>query len=315
MRLRDMLAILEENLPSLHLEWTPRNLADGRGGRTANVPRTRVVEALRNLETLPFLGEEIRTVFSRFHEVLDGPLPELVGENNQLNQFMGELGFVVAVAKGMRDALQVALPPEDELTVHFKLPRLETIDDLARALRELQAILNIEPIVDRFNSRPTLKGFDTGSCWVTIGMETADARALMLLLFTGALYLLRMRLAAAQSRRQMLEHATPDEVRILEGAFEKQDEREFAEVSQHMLPSDAKPSELAGVREGLKHMTGLVERGAEVHPALGAPKPIQEQFERAMALRRVIRRDDGLGLELPPARLVLLGAKDDEPEE
>lgn len=288
MRLRDMLNVLQRELPRLQFKWESVTLPGNEPGRRAERTLRDVLEALDELEELPFLRTSIETLKLKHLALLEGlALRPLTGTVNAFDPFVGDLSRITELAMGVGAAFESVLPPEDANSVTVKLPAVADLDELAKFVRELQLVFN-QPILTRFGSHPKFDGFDTGSCWVTFGMETKEATIFMVLLFGSALYLLKQRRDARPMRDAQLAAADPTDVPVLEKVWERQDDQAVDKAVQLALPDGTTPEELNGARIALKQLTGMAERGVELLPASNATQPIQEQFAEVMAIQRLI---------------------------
>ena len=202
-------------------------------------------------------------------------------------------------ASGLLSSISDQLSGEELDSISVKLP-----DD-----RNLKTIINdlssIEKAISQVTVNPTINGkvevntWEPGSLWIEIYLGCAAATSLI-----GSLAWASMVVRKKQQEARIFEqYARGLELKndglssLLEGqrsAIELQIESEALALDDEYFSAEkADPERIQRLQYAIKEFSKLIERGAEIHPALSAPESVKNLFPsmiNPMAIESKIHR-------------------------
>lgn len=282
MRLREVQTILLKHLPPLaSVEMTPEQIAPGQVGM-----RVRGLAELRRavvaLAKVTALDAEIGRVGD--HALVGGS----VGDSLYVDAGTAEgLGVLLRRAHDIGTrllvALRAALPQEEPLSVAFRLPNVTGLSDLTCAAKEIEDVFAQTLAVGGHGSARVI-GFDTGSMHIEIGLDTAEALALISAMVTMATLYFRNRAKILEQREAARKHSAAADWPVVERTFQTMISVAREESVTGAAPAQASPEERARLGAAIEKMADLMEHGADVVPALNAPPEIRKKYETARGL-------------------------------
>lgn len=281
MRLQEMRAIIRANIEKVPIEV--QGVAAPNMTRVSKIPRLR--QAVMELKKIAALRPYCDRVEK--NQFFNSAVEDVIVDSATANDIVTSSGQLRIYASGILNALDQALPPEDNRALNIKLPAIKDIAELRALIGEIALVFD-QPAKEFFGEAVTFQGFDTGTSWLVVipGSE-------FLLNFVGRLLdriqkyrseVLQLRMAeeTLRSRRIANDHrlAIQGSIETVLGAVATDlantlTAETVPESPKHLSESDknqARNSALAAICQ----MSKLLDKGVEVHPSLNPPTEIQK---------------------------------------
>jgi hypothetical protein len=268
MRLREVQAVLQHNLPRLNVETRSQTTPAGQPGFIVlNVSTVR--DAVNRLAEIPgFIAEVGALKDEPLLKIPDGAVVDQASVSN----LQSRIQVVVTGGGRLLDVLGRAVPPQDPLTLSVKLPPTYTLAELNDWIERLKQVLDdcARRVV---NDGVRFSNFDSGSNWLELIAATK-------LVFWFVWGLLRV---AQKYRLEELRALRAEETLKAMSTTGSHMEDVRKSIDDHLkLHLEAYAEEVRAERDAPKETVGhimiaienlsvLYARGAEVHRALGAP--------------------------------------------
>lgn len=292
MRLRDMLGILEQNLPKLNLAGkpiqggTPQDpfiSVSGLALLREALDELRTIDALSKFATrvvtvgLPFQAPEVVVVQSLYQE-LQQALNQLRNRGELLLEVLGQVSR-----------------SEKTLEIGVSLP--SDVQSLA-ALADLIGDINlavVSPLESLKLPPPSFVGFEVGSDWVQLVFEQQEAFDFVIGLTVLALEYTKVKLEHERREREaalaLAAEGEPDEG----GAASRERLDKVLDAVTRRLVQRARSGKYSKADQetdnrifaSLRKLSDLATRGAQVRPGLGSPVHPKVRAELEESLRQV----------------------------
>lgn len=206
-----------------------------------------------------------------FTIIISSMTDRLILDQGQSNTYKKEFDKMIYTLQLMSNWINTYVPEyETEDTINIKLPKLNNVEDLAKAC----AIVNksLSQSVAEIGGTIRFKQVDYGSTWISIAVGSATAVSLVLLIANRALSVAKKyyELKTAASAYERFSMGT-EMMKQLKEANEKIIENEIAEQAKKIeqkFYSDEDKERQGRLRVALTEMRKLIELGGEVHPSL-----------------------------------------------
>jgi hypothetical protein len=278
MTLREIRVALDKiDLSTPLLTSEPSPIANSLRIRNLNVFRTRFL----SLDSIPFFSKEKQLVKSSF---LFQSVSDLLDHNaSQVQEMSRILESVRLGAEALKGALASILPAPDETTIIVKLPEAKDLEEIIGFLSTLQRALAANVINSKINGQVAVKSWQPGSLWLDIYLGSAAAITLV-----GGMVWSAAVIRKKQTEVKVLEKIV-DSMEIknqmldgirkgVEDHIQMVVESEAVNLAAHNFDKSDNREQIERLKMGIKDLAGLIEKGAEIHPALTAPEDVKNLF-------------------------------------
>lgn len=298
MRLREMQLLLQDGVFLINtVTTTPQPHSRTQLG---NLRAVRLgIEYLRRVP--PLAGDIAPLLNSPF--IANSPEDVLLLDVETGTSIVSQLQLLNAVAARMQNFLNAALPVEPETSVSFRVPETESVADLASIVHQLSDVFaqTLQP-VEKYGSFRLL-GFDTGSMWINIVLDTPEALVMILSLVGAAGWFHNAKKRNQEQEAEARRHAEREQAKMVEELFEKMLASKRAEAIDRLVPG-AENEDRSRVGAALDKYVKIIERGGQITPALGAPVEVRRAYEEERKLMNAAG----------PPKLLLLASNEDSDE-
>jgi hypothetical protein len=238
----------------------------------------KLVEAF---EPIPIAREQIDQLKKSFIFTVSGD--EVVHEANDYWSTYGSANELTLILKGLRELAAQIVPVQNDETISIKLPEER---DFAEVIKDLSAINNAisqNILNEKISGVVVVKSWQPGSLWIDLYLGTPAAVGLV----GGIAW------AAAVVRKKWHEGSVMENIadsmeikkEMLENLRKGVEEHvklvvesEAKNLLTHNFSEDDNHDQIERLKHGIKTFADLIERGAEVHPALQAPEDVKNLF-------------------------------------
>lgn len=176
-------------------------------------------------------------------------------------------------------------------SISIKLPPINDFEDLAKVSSELHKILTQAIVNDEINGQVRIDSVENGSIWLDIYLGSAAAVSLVGSLSWAAAVIYKK----VQEGKIFEEHAKSLSIKndSLQEIQKKQ-----KEALAIMIDAEARNlydenfsgnnnEQIERLKNSIKLLSNLIEKGAEVHPALNQPEKVKNLFPKMNQLQTV----------------------------
>jgi hypothetical protein len=279
MTLREIRMALDKmdlSTPMFVIGPVPQNGALGSVGNL-NVFRTRMA----SFDSVPFFVKEKQTIKNSF--LFQTISDQLNHDRNQLQDMLRIAESIRLGAEALKGALTSILPAPDETTVVVKLPDAKDLEEVIGYLSTLQRSFAANVINSKINGQVSVKSWQPGSLWLDVYLGSAAAVTLV-----GGMVWSAAVIRKKQTEVKVLEKIV-DSMEIknqmldgirkgVEDHIQMVVESEAVNLAAHNFDKSDNREQIERLKMGIKDLAGLIEKGAEVHPALTAPEDVKNLF-------------------------------------
>jgi len=234
-----------------------------------------------SFDTIPFFNKEKQIIKSSF--LFQTVSDQLNHDRNQLQDLLRTAETIRLGAEALKGALASILPAPDKDTVVVKLPGAKDLEEVVEYLSTFQRALASNVINSKINGQVVVKSWQPGSLWLDIYLGTAAAITLV-----GGMIWSAAVIRKKQAEVKILEKIVDSmEIKnqMLDGIRKGVDdhiqmvvESEAVNLAAHNFGESENREQIERLKMGIKDLAGLIEKGAEVHPALTAPEDVKNLF-------------------------------------
>ena len=208
---------------------------------------------------------------------------QLTHDRNQLQEMFRIAEIIRLGAEALKGALVSILPAPDETTVVVKLPEAKDLEEVIGYLSVFQRALAANVINSKINGQVSVKSWQPGSLWLDLYLGSAAAITLV-----GGMIWSAAVIRKKQTEVKILEKIV-DSMEIknemlggirkgVEDHIQMVVESEAINLAAHNFDEGDNREQIERLKMGIKDLAGLIEKGAEVHPALTAPETVKNLF-------------------------------------
>ena len=279
MRLRDIRALVENNYEKLFLKG---QVTGNNTGFYYLQGHVEAIDAILNLQPLKFLQDEINKL-EGMPDIFSSRINRITVTSSDYQSFIRIIEDIKLKCRGILDAMDEALPEQDENSISIKLPQVNDLTELSKYARDLEIIFNQVLTHESINSKVIVQNFDSGSYWIELAINGSIA-----IHFVGSLAWV----AAVISKKIYEINITKEQVKTIEltntareeilKGLEKQIttlcEGEAKNLLHQNNIENYDPEFLGRVQLSIKLLANLIFKGAEVHHAISAPEEVRNLF-------------------------------------
>ncbi len=267
--------ILEENL-SLPVELIQGSSPTS--GRIHGLIEAR--RAIMAIESYGILKEDIAKLRGSIIFMSSRNEARLVWEEaRNLDSYLKEFR---AKLRDLASVIRPFVPIENESSFNFKFPEVQNFDDLSKYSKEIHIALSQILHDEEIGGQTTISSVTNGSIWVNIFVGTPAALTLIASLAWSATVIFKKRQEGRFLQEQVRAYKLKnDSLQQLVNAQKEELDLLVIAESEQILTKHFKnhPNEtLERIRNSVKMVADLIERGAEFKPSLIAPEEVGNLF-------------------------------------
>jgi hypothetical protein len=192
------------------------------------------------------------------------------------------------VLKNFYLALELNLPAEDPSSINIKLPPVNDFSDLSQYSKDFHLALSQVLYLEEINSSIKIESVENGSIWLNVFVYGSIAIGLVgsLVWSAAVIYkkILEGKIMDEQLRGLKIRTDSMDDVRNAQ----KESLTQLIQAEAEFINSNAfkknVPDNIERIKGSIKLLADLLDKGAEVHPAIGAPEEIANLYPNMKSL-------------------------------
>ena len=238
----------------------------------------------------------LRLVINNFHEL--GILEEYVSVlksspifttgNNEMNILNSEgqpiirnLTTLKALSEHLLNTLTRTLPEENQNSINIKLPEVKDFDELSTVSREIHIALSQVLFNDDIKGETKIVSVENGSIWFNVFVGPTALSVVASLAWAAAVIYKKIqegKLLAQQVRSLSVKNESLEDIlKAQKAETELMINAEAAHINNEYFKNDM-PENLERIKNSIKIFSELIDKGAEIHPALIAPENVSNLF-------------------------------------
>lgn len=238
---------------------------------------------LEIVSVLPFLDEEVSTL--KRSSLFSTDQNELTVGNQTAHKINRTASYLIAASESLARVLAAMLPVEKSNAIAIKVPEPQTLGVMVGNLSEIEKVVTQIVVNDTIKGKVQINNWEAGSFWIEllVGGQVAIG------LIAGVAWSAAIVTKKIREGQLLGQHVRSLKIKneSLEDILEKQKratallvEKEATSLlSAHFATDKDKDNEMfERLKLAIKTFAELIQRGAEVHPALCAPEKVQNLF-------------------------------------
>lgn len=236
---------------------------------------------MTSFDSVPFFTKEKQAIKSSF--LFQTVSDQLTHDRSQLQDLLRLAETIRLGAEALKGALASILPAPDETTVIVKLPDTKDLGEVIGYLSTLQRAFAANVVNSKINGQVSVKSWQPGSLWLDVYLGSAAAITLVGGMIWSAAVIRKKQtevkvlekiVDSMEIKNQMLDGIRKG----VEDHIQMVVESEAANLAAHNFDESDNREQIERLKMGIKDLAGLIEKGAEVHPALTAPENVKNLF-------------------------------------
>jgi hypothetical protein len=201
-----------------------------------------------------------------------------VGEGNSVNN---QLTLLKTLVQNFLEVLLKTVPEENIDSVNIKLPDLNDFDDLSKISRDLHLALTQVVINEDIKGETKITSVENGSIWINVFVGATAVTVIASLAWSSAVIYKKIqegRMLEQQVRGLKVKNDSLEDIlkaQKKETDLALQAEAEYVN-SEHF--KNGSPENIERIKNSIGILAELINKGAEIHPALVAPENVANLF-------------------------------------
>lgn len=232
-------------------------------------------------EILPFFQSEIKLLKkSNLYSTTQDALHLSEDETNSIRLYSS---YIVNAAEALCRVLSSIIPESRDNSIYIKLPCPKDFLSLISFQVDFEKSINQVITNDKINGNLKINSWESGSFWIELALGSQAAVALIAGIAWSAAVISKKIKEGKILEQQVLSLEIKNE--SLQDILEKQKmvtdlliQQEVRHLQVSHFDSDEDNEQFERLKMATKTFAELIQRGAEVHPALNAPEQAQNLF-------------------------------------
>lgn len=233
------------------------------------------VKALASVQALRSVTKEILDINYLAHSAVD----ELVADTPGVRAFQRSLSKLTSRAQSLLDALNEHLGTEAADSTFIRLPEKVSLDQFGKYLIKLDKFLKLIVVNELVpNGKVELRGVESGSVWVEVGLGAAGLLMLgKVLNYYFAIQEARLKIEAKKLEISLLQ-VDLQAKQVLFQAYDKMLDEQVRERFSDLV-GETEPETSRRIEVGIKGLATLLKSGLQFYSSRNSPAPVSHLFE------------------------------------
>jgi len=238
-------------------------------------------EFLNIVEILPFFHEHIELI--KQTDIFSTSLNEIKVTESEYKKIHLSAMYLVQAADALSQVLSSILPEQKDNVISIKLPSSNDLPHIIKWLSDFEKSINQIITNKKIKGQLHINSWESGSFWVELVLGSQAAVSLVAGLAWSAAVISKK----FKEGKLLEQHIKSLEIKneSMRDFLEKQKiatdlliEQEVRHLQIEHFGSDEDNEQFERLKLAAKTFAELIQKGAEVHPALSAPEQVQNAF-------------------------------------
>lgn len=236
-------------------------------------------QVLNDIETLNIFETVIASLKNTV--ILTSSDDSMNVQRDEAQNIVNLLTLLKTLILNFLDVLKKSVPEENVDSINIKLPPINDFDELSKVSREIHLGLTQVIINEEINGQTKIVSVENGSIWLNVLVGATAVTVIASLVWSSAVIykkILEGKLLAEHIRGLKVKNESLEDILKAQKADTDlmiQAEAEYIS-SEHF--SENLPENIERIKKSITTFANLIEKGAEIHPALIAPENVSNLF-------------------------------------
>ncbi len=277
------LKILKNSLKNLidRLVWKAESVTV-----SPNNPSQQKLNNLNNLRTVVTEFGKLGIFEEYVNNLKDSAI--FTTSNNEMNILGTEANAIIrnlttlkTLSENFLKTLAKTLPEENQNSINIKLPAVKDFDELSNVSREIHISLSQVLFNDEIKGETKIVSVENGSIWFNVFVGVTSVSVVASLAWAAAVIYKKMqegKLLAQQVRGLMVKNESLEDIlKAQKAETELMINAEATHINSEYFKTQV-PENLERIKNSIKIFSELIDKGAEIQPALVAPEQVSNLF-------------------------------------
>lgn len=246
------------------------------------------LDAINELSKLGFLDDDIER-FKDIGSIYYSRVPEdkIEVDNHIDNQITNHIKIVKEKLRGFGILIDQSVSDQNENVISVKLPQYNSLEELEKFIKKLNNAFQNGITLEEINGHYKLQGFDTGSMWIDILVNSSAAVIFVGQLIDAAiniskrsqeLLITKANIEKLALQNEQLKLQVETSKALLDGIEKGIDTITDAEIKNVTEGANYSTESIGHIKQSVKIFAELLHEGTQFHPSLDAPSETVEAF-------------------------------------
>lgn len=280
MRLREIQKGVAEELPKLKVNFTSLQ----NSGKYELTGFQGVIAAINRLAEFNFINDDLGSLKQISQIYYDKSSDDrLILDNHLLTSYQKIIDSIKLKCEAVIHVAEESLPQENQNIIDVKLPNFKSLKETSDFFNDLNKSLEIAIVNKDIGGKVELNSFESGSFWISLALGTKVAVHFVGQIVSAALDLREKYYHTEQLRITTKSLATATEaqetlLKALDDMLKLEVQAKTNQLLEGSPVQDNSPEYISRLTYTVETFTKLIYQGAEIRPALNAPKETKENF-------------------------------------
>lgn len=233
------------------------------------------------IDKLVFFKEEVNIL--QQSEIFSTGQDTLFLLDKKADKIRNNANYLVQATESLSRVLSIMLVEQSENSIQIKLPRPSDFLSLIKFLSEFEKSINQVISNDKIGGQLQIKSWESGSFWIELLLGSQAAVSLIAgIAWAGAVIskkikegkILEQQVKSLEIKNESLNDILEKQKSMTDLLLEK----EVRHLQIQHFESDQDKEQFERLKMATKTFAELIQKGAEVHPALTAPEQVKNVF-------------------------------------
>ena len=239
-----------------------------------------IKEIIEGIDDLELFKDQIDKIRSSVLFTVSGD--PLRADSRLISEINTNLNYLKNSIDNLLEALTKVVPDESPDSINIKLPPIDDFDDLSNVSKDLHVALTQVLYLDEINASVKIESVENGSIWLNVFIYSQIAVTVIgrLAWAAAVVYkkILEGRLVEEQIRAYNVKNDSLEDVR----ESHKRMLNVLIQVEAEYINSESfknnVPENIERIKNSIKMLAELLDKGAEIHPALTTSEQVSNLF-------------------------------------
>lgn len=198
------------------------------------------------------------------------------------NQVVVTLANLKSLTQNLAAVLSNVIPEEDADSINIKLPPINDFEELSKVSHDIHISLTQILYNEEINGQTKIVSVENGSIWLNVFIGGAGGVAIVGALVWSAAVIYKKiqegRLLEQTVRGMEVKNTSIEDILTAQKKSTELMIKAEAEYIQTTHFKENAPENIERIKNSVKTLAELIEKGAEIHPALVAPEQVSNLF-------------------------------------
>lgn len=276
------LKLIKQQLQNIlkRLEWKGENLTNNQGQTTMKLSGlTNIRSVVNHVRTLNLFDGVVESLSNSV--IYTTANDQMTVQLQEGKDIVANLTLLKTLSTNFLNVLLTTVPEEDINSINIKLPPVNDFDELSKVSREIHLGLTQVIYNDDINGQTKIISVENGSIWFNVFVGAQAVTVIASLVWASAVIYkkkLEGKLLAEQVRGLKVKNDSLEDIlKAQKAETDLMIQAEAEHISSEHFKKNT-PENIERLKNSITTFANLIDKGAEIHPALVSPENISNLF-------------------------------------